>query len=43
MNDDTGHKRTLKKVLDRLKTEGEDTDRIMGEIKDVIIKTMITI
>ena len=43
MNDDTSHKRTLKKVLERLKQEGLDTEKIMGEIKDVIIKTLITI
>ena len=43
MNDDTSHKRTLKKVLERLKADGLDTEKIMGEIKDVIIKTLITI
>ena len=43
MNDDTSHKRTLKKVLERLKKEGLDTEKIMGEIKDVIVKTLITI
>ena len=43
MNDDTAHKRTLKKVLERLKADGLDTEKIMGEIKDVIIKTLITI
>ena len=43
INDDTGHKRTLTKVMERLKADGQDIDRIQGEIKDVIIKTMITI
>lgn len=43
MDDDTSHKRTLKNVLDRLKSEGLDTDKCMAEIKDVIIKTLITI
>ena len=43
INDDTGHKRTLKKVLERLKILGLEPDNIMGEIKDVIIKTLITI
>jgi len=42
-NDDKGHKRTIKKVLERLKQMGQDPDRIMGEIKDIIIKTMISI
>ena len=43
MNDDTGHKRTLAKVLERLKSDGLDTEKIMGEIKEVITKTLITI
>ena len=43
MNDDTSHKRTLKKVLERLKAEGVDTEKVMGETKDVIIKTLICI
>ena len=43
IHDDTGHKRTLTKVLERLSSIGEDPDRIMGEIKDVIIKTLISI
>ena len=43
MNDDTSHKRTLKKVLERLKQNGLDTDKVMGETKDVIVKTLITI
>ena len=43
MNDDTGHKRTLKKVLERLKSDGLDPEKIMGEIKEVITKTLISI
>ena len=43
MNDDTGHKRTLKKVLERLKLDGHDPVKIMNETKEVIVKTMITI
>ena len=43
LNDETSHKRALTKVLDRLKSDGQDTDRIMGEVKDIIIKTLITI
>ena len=42
-NDDTGHKRTLTKVLERLNSEGLDGDKIMSETKDVIIKTLISI
>ena len=43
MEDATSHKRTLATVLERLKGDGLDPDKIMGEIKDVIIKTLITI
>ena len=43
VNDDTSHKRSLKKVLERLKKEGKDTDKLMGEIKDIIVKTLIPI
>lgn len=42
-DDETSHKRTLTKVLERLKNDGKDTDRIMSEIKDIIIKTLIMI
>ena len=43
MNDDTSHKRTLKKVFERLKEDGLDTEKCMSEIKDIITKTLITI
>ena len=43
INDDTSHKRSLKKVLERLKKENRDTDRLMGEIKDIVVKTLIPI
>lgn len=43
MDDETAHKRTLHTVLERLKDDGMDTEKIMGEIKDVIIKTLISI
>ena len=43
INDDNGHKRSLHKVLERLKKEGQDTQKIMGEIKDVLIKTILPI
>lgn len=43
VNDDSGHKRSLKKVLERLKKENRDTDLLMGEIKDIVVKTLIPI
>ena len=41
-NDDSGHKRSLQTVLNRLKQEGQDVDKLMGEIKDMIVKTIIS-
>ena len=43
VDDDTGHKRTLTKLLERLKKDGNDTDRLMAEMKDIIIKTLLPI
>ena len=42
VDDDTGHKRSLQMVLQRLKNDNQDTDKLMGEIKDIIIKTLLT-
>lgn len=42
VDDEKGHKRSLKKVLSRLRCEEHDTDKLMGEIKDIIVKTMFT-
>ena len=41
-DDDRGHKRSLGAILKHLKEEGCDTDRLMQEIKDMIVKTIIT-
>ena len=42
-DDDTGHKRTLTKLLERLKKDGHDTEKLMGEMKEIIIKTLLPI
>lgn len=42
VDDEKGHKRSLKKVLSRLRSEDKDTDKLMGEIKDIIVKTLFT-
>ena len=42
VDDDTGHKRSLQMVLQRLKNDNQDTDKLMGEIKDIVIKTLLT-
>jgi tubulin polyglutamylase TTLL6/13 len=43
IDDDNAHKRTLTKTLERLKWDGHDTDRLMAEMKDIIIKTLLPI
>jgi tubulin polyglutamylase TTLL6/13 len=43
IDDDTGHKRSLTKTLERLKKDGHDTDKLMAEMKDIIIKTLLPI
>ena len=43
LNDDTGHKRTLTKLLERLKRDRCDVDKLMAEMKDIIIKTLLPI
>jgi hypothetical protein len=39
--DDQGHKRSLRAILKMLKDEGHDTERLMKEIKDIIVKTLV--
>jgi len=39
--DDEGHKRSLKAILRDLRDEGHDTDKLMREIKDIIVKTLV--
>ena len=43
VNDEKGHKRSLHKVLARLKQEGHDPQKLMGEIKDIVVKTILPI
>jgi tubulin polyglutamylase TTLL6/13 len=41
--DSVGHKRSLKATLKFLsKVEGRDTEKLMSEIKDIIVKTLIS-
>ena len=39
--DDQGHKRSMQAMLRLFKAEGHDTKRLMVEIKDIIVKTLI--
>lgn len=41
--DDEGHKRSFQTVLNRLRTAGHDTETLMLQIKDIIVKTMISV
>ena len=43
VNDDNAHKRSLKMVLERLRKEGQDTEKLMEQIKDIIVKTILPI
>lgn len=42
VDDDKSHKRSLRKVLSQLRQQDVDTEKLMGEIKDIIIKTLFT-
>lgn len=39
--DDQGHKRSLRAILRFLESRGHDTKKLMSEIKDIIVKTLI--
>lgn len=41
--DDEGHKRSFQTILNRFKREGVDTDKMMDQIKDIVVKTMLCI
>lgn len=41
-DEDEGHKRSLGAILRMLKAEGCDTEVFMDQVKDMIVKTMIT-
>jgi len=40
-SEETGHKRSLNAMLKILLNEGADPDKIMAEIKDIVVKTLI--
>jgi len=41
--DDEGHKRSFQTVMNRLRLAGHDVDALMLQIKDIIVKTMLSI
>lgn len=41
-DEDEGHKRSLGAILASLRREGHDTEKLMGEIRDLIVKTIIS-
>lgn len=40
-DEESGHKRSLNAILKILYEQGADADRVMDEIKDIIVKTLI--
>lgn len=40
-DEESGHKRSLNAILKLLYEQGADPDRIMDEIKDIVVKTLI--
>jgi tubulin polyglutamylase TTLL6/13 len=43
VNDNTSHKRSISSLFKTLKSQGKDVDKMWAEIKDLIIKTMLTV
>ena len=43
LDDETAHKRTLTMIMERLKKDGHDTDKLMADMKDIIIKTLLSV
>jgi len=43
VNDETSHKRSISSLLKTLRSQGKDVEKMWAEIKDLIIKTMLTI
>lgn len=43
-DEERGHKRSLKSILEWLRTKHNcDTDKLMQEIKEIVVKTMLSI
>ena len=43
LEDETAHKRTLTSVFKTLRNMGKDVDKMWKEVKDIIIKTLLTV
>ena len=43
INDEEGHKRSVTSLLNRLKADSKDVESMMQDIKDIIVKTMLSI
>jgi len=43
VNDDKSHKRSISSLLKTLRSQNKDVDKLWAEIKDLVIKTMLTI
>jgi tubulin polyglutamylase TTLL6/13 len=43
IDDEQGHKRSITSLLKRLSSDKKDVDSMLSDIKDIIIKTMLSI
>lgn len=43
IDDEQGHKRSITSLLKRLRADKKDVDSMLSDIKDIIIKTMLSI
>ena len=43
INDEEGHKRSVTSLLNRLKSDSKDVESMWFDIKDIIVKTMLSI
>ena len=43
IDDDLGHKRSISSLIKTLKEQGHDTDLVWTQIKDIVIKTLLSI
>lgn len=43
VDDDSGHKRSVTSLLNRLRGDNLDVDTMLNDIKDIIVKTMLSV
>lgn len=43
LDDNNGHKRSISSLMKTLKDQGHDVDQLSASIKDIVIKTLLSI